>query len=90
MSLFGWWNDSDDVFDDDEDDNIVLVECDVCGTPIRWKDEQYICPDCGTIMSRGEFFNCIGANPPGPECLSCNNRYPGCTDCPYGYVDNEN
>ena len=20
MSLFGWWNDSDDVFDDDEDD----------------------------------------------------------------------
>ena len=41
-------------------------------------------------MSRGEFFNCIGANPPGPECLSCYNRYPGCTDCPYGYVDNEN
>ena len=37
-------------------------------------------------MSRSEFFNAIGAEPPGPECVDCNNLYPGCIICPYGYV----
>lgn len=37
-------------------------------------------------MSRSEFFNAIGAEPPGPECVDYNNLYPGCIICPYGYV----
>ena len=83
MSLFGWLNDSDDVFDDDEDD--IGNELDVPEEEIEEAVDQIK----GKVNTGGEFFNCIGANPPGPECLSCNNRYPGCTDCPYGYVDNE-
>lgn len=29
MSLFGWWNDSDDVFDDDDDEDDIGNEWDI-------------------------------------------------------------
>ena len=63
------------------------VYCDCCGEEIRWKDGIYICPHCGNAMSREVFFRYIGATPLGPECLTCDNLYPGCMTCPYGYVD---
>jgi hypothetical protein len=38
-------------------------------------------------MDRAVFFRYIGATPPGPECLTCDNLYPGCMTCPYGYTN---
>ena len=70
----------------DESGNNAGVRCIYCNTEIRWKDGQYICPNCGEVMSRSEFFNAIGAEPPGPERIDRNNLYPGCIICPYGYV----
>lgn len=72
----------DDVYDEDGD----FVNC-ICGGTIKWKDGVYICPDCGEVLNRAEFFNHIGAEPPGPECLTCANLYPGCIVCPHGYVE---
>lgn len=67
------------------------VRCLSCGAEIKWKDEtyQYICPNCEEIMGRTDLFNHIGADPPGLECATCNNLYPGCISCPYGYVDDD-
>ncbi|MEG1523847.1 MAG: hypothetical protein RR475_02345 [Clostridia bacterium] len=73
----------------DEDGDLVEVECNNCREHVRWKDGQYVCPNCGSIMSRADFFNCIGAEPPGPECLTCDNLYPGCIVCPHGYVEDD-
>jgi len=70
----------------DENGEYSLVQCDSCQETIRWKNGDYICPNCGTVMNRSEFFNCIGAEPPGIECSTCNNLYPGCVICPYGYI----
>lgn len=72
----------DDVYDEDGD----FVIC-ACGEEIKWKDGVYICPNCGQTMTRSEFFNYIGAEPPGPECITCDNLYPGCVICHYGYVE---
>lgn len=76
-----------EVYDDVYDENGDSVFCDICGNEIKWKEGIYICPDCGQTMSRSVFFNYIGAEPPGPECVSCANLYPGCIICPYGYVE---
>lgn len=75
----------DDVYDEDGD----VVYCDRCGSEIKWKDGQYTCPDCGQIMSRKIFFEYIGADPPDEICLICDNLYPGCVICPYGYVKDD-
>lgn len=75
----------EDVYDEDGDE--ALVRCSQCMTPVKWLDNNYICPNCGTIMERREFFNAIGANPPGPECYKCKSLYPGCVVCPYDYVE---
>ena len=74
----------DDVYDEAGD----AVYCDHCGTEIYWKDGIYICPYCGKAMDRAVFFRYIGATPPGPECLTCDNLYPGCMNCLYGH-DND-
>ena len=75
----------EDIYDAEGD--IALVQCNNCEDKIRWKDGEYICPNCGSVMNRAELFNCIGVEPLGPECLTCGNLYPGCAVCPYGYVD---
>lgn len=71
--------DYDDVYNEQGD----AVLCDKCGHDIYWKDSVYICPQCGQTMSRRVFFDYIGAVPPRPECLTCDNLYPGCVTCPY-------
>lgn len=78
-------NEYDEVYDEDG----FTVTCDMCSGEIKWKDGVYLCPDCGQILSRTEFLNYIGAEPPGVECASCVNLYPGCVVCPYGYVKDE-
>lgn len=77
----------DESYEDVYDEDGFSVQCDMCNSIIKWKDGLYICPDCGQTFSRPEFFNYIGAEPPGEECTSCDNIYPGCTVCPHGYVD---
>jgi hypothetical protein len=78
-------HDYDDVYDEDGDG----VYCDLCNSEIGWKDGQYICTGCGRVIDRDVFFNYIGAEPPGNECATCNNLYPGCLVCPHGYVQDD-
>lgn len=75
-------SDYDDVYDETGDS----VLCDYCHGEIKWKDGRYVCPECGQVMTRDVFFNYIGAEPPGPECLTCGQPYPVCYGCPYGYA----
>ena len=75
----------EDVFTEDGDD----VVCDICGKEIKWKDGKYICPNCEQEFSRKEFFNYIGAEPPGKKCITCKELYPGCVSCPNGYLKEE-
>lgn len=63
----------------DEDGNDAV--CDICLGALRWDPSrrQWHCPDCGQIMDRALYFNHIGAEPPGAECLrSCGENYPLC------------
>lgn len=72
-----------DVYD--ENGNVVL--CDLCGSEVKWREEDcvYVCQGCGQTFTKAEFFNFIGAEPPGRECYTCDCLYPGCITCPYGY-----
>lgn len=75
------------VFDEDGNE----VHCPLCGGPMIFdSNNRYVCSECQTIMERGEFFDYIGVESLGPECLTCNSLYPGCEMCPYGYVVEEN
>ena len=65
------------------------VECDWCGSDIIWKNGNYYCFNCDEVWSREKFFNYIGAQLPGKECLTCDNLYPGCIVCQHGYVKDE-
>lgn len=76
-------DDYDDVYDEDGGD----VICPMCDALIKYIDYKYTCPECGYILERKAFFEYIGAEPPGEECLTCRNLYPGCTICPHGYVE---
>lgn len=71
----------------DEDGNGVI--CDYCGQPIVCKDGAYYCPECQEVWSREKFFDYIGADLPGTECYSCDNDYPSCQECPYGYIEED-
>ena len=56
-----------DELDDTYEDVYTLdgdtVACDWCGSEMKVRFGQYICPDCGKIMSRSEFMNYIGIDP---------------------------
>lgn len=63
----------------DEEGNISV--CDICGSELRWNAKAHIwyCGNCGQKMDRSIYFNHIGANPPGKDCLSqCGENYPFC------------
>lgn len=66
----------------DEDGEEVTADC--CGVPIMWDEENYVCPECGRIFSRADFFERIGANIPGELCITCDQLWP-CTFCHRGY-----
>lgn len=85
--VYDEYTDIYDGYDEVYDEDGYEVLCDMCTGEIKWKDGVYVCPKCGQIMSREVFFNYIGADPPGEECVHCDNLYPGCVICPYGYCD---
>ena len=63
------------------DENGDAALCDICAAELKWnpKTREWICPGCGQTMSRADYFNHIGANPPGLECLTnCGENYPFC------------
>lgn len=63
------------------DENGDISVCDICGGEMKWNMEhhEWYCPDCGQIMNRIQYFNHIGANPPGCECITnCCENYPFC------------
>lgn len=63
----------------DEDGN--SVQCDICGCDMKWSPEArlWFCPDCEQTMERAVYFNYIGAEPPGIDCLTnCLENYPLC------------
>lgn len=63
------------------DENGNSVYCGSCGAELRWRPEEctYGCPECGSQMSRAEFFDEIDARPSGSLCLTnCRENYPFC------------
>lgn len=76
---------ADFAYDEDGDS----VECEHCGQQIVFKGGDYYCPECDEVIDREDFFDMIGADPPGDECYTCDNKYPGCIICPYGYAEDE-
>lgn len=63
----------------DEDGNAAL--CEICESELRWSeaDRMWHCPGCGRTLSRAEYFNFIGAQPPDSACLTnCLENYPFC------------
>lgn len=76
-----------EVYSEVYDEAGDIVICDVCGDEIKWreKDGVYMCRRCGRTFTRKEFFDYIGAEPPGEECYTCECLYPGCMICPYGH-----
>jgi predicted RNA-binding Zn-ribbon protein involved in translation (DUF1610 family) len=86
-------NDGDDYFEiyrvdaDDEwrngayDESGNVAVCDICGAEMRWDQGlcEWYCPECGQLMNRSQYFNHIGAEPPGRKCLTnCCENYPFC------------
>lgn len=74
-------------YDDVYDERGNFIYCDACGEEIHWKNGIYICPYCGKTMSRAAFFEYAGIEPRGEKCLTCEDLYPGCIVCPYGYIE---
>jgi hypothetical protein len=62
----------------DEDGN--AVECRRCGAEPLWRNGRLTCKNCGEVMSRSEFFEYIGAEPPGADCSTCTEVYPQCKE----------
>ena len=77
----------DDVYDEDGNE----VSGAQCSSELLFNHNNgsYHCPSCNQELSREEFFNFIGAELPGPLCVSCGSSYPGCGTCPYGYIDED-
>ncbi|MGN1370922.1 MAG: hypothetical protein ACI4XM_01385 [Candidatus Coprovivens sp.] len=48
----------ENVYDVDGDS----VYCDYCNSEIKWKDGEYICPNCGQVMNLDTFLNYIGVD----------------------------
>lgn len=70
---------ADDFFNGAFDEDGDCVECDICQEGrLRFRNGNWVCQDCGNVINRPEYFNYIGAEPPGEDCITCNNNYPLC------------
>lgn len=81
------WDQEDwsDIFPVVHDDYGQEMRCENCGAYLTFQDGSYRCPVCKKQLSRKEYFNYIQAEPPGPECITCDQSYPQCDHCPHGY-----
>ena len=75
------------AYDEDGDQ----VYCEACGEEVSFDPafREWRCSNCGMSKSRIQFFGYIGANPPGPKCISqCGENYPVCKKtCPWYRID---
>ena len=75
-------NAAEDWMNGGYDENGEEVLCDICDEGVmRWNEDAgvWVCDECGRTMTRQEYFDWIGANPPGKKCLnSCCENYPFC------------
>lgn len=73
------------------DEDGMAAVCDVCGEEMKWSpsERNWFCPSCGRDMGRAEYFNHIGAEPPGSRCMTnCSENYPACKlMCPWYEID---
>lgn len=75
------------------DDTGAAVFCEhrYCDGELRFDPalRSWYCPDCGARMDRKDYFDYIGADPPGPDCLhDCDENYPWCKHiCDRYYID---
>lgn len=63
------------------DENGETVICDICGSDLKWNrhSHEWCCHDCGQRFIRPLYFDYIGAQPPGVDCLTkCRENYPFC------------
>lgn len=63
------------------DEEGMQVTCSYCDGDLKFDPSagHWYCTECGTTMGRREYFNYIGANPPGPHCMNiCSTNYPFC------------
>lgn len=61
---------------DEEGESAV---CELCDGELRWNGyDGYVCKECGHEMSRSDYLNYIGANPPDGQCYHCSTNYPFC------------
>ncbi len=64
----------------DEDGN--GADCDDCSGEMFFRNGKWVCRNCGRVMTRSEFLNHIGAEPPGSRCITnCHENYPLCKKC---------
>lgn len=63
----------------DEEGNDAV--CDICANELKWNPQsaRWCCSSCGQEIGRADYFNHIGANPPGEACVTdCDRNYPFC------------
>lgn len=73
------------------DEQGLSVLCPSCDDQLYFNEAEniFVCLGCGYEMSRQDFLEYIGAEPPGEECKTCDSLYPGCMWCDHGYVDED-
>ena len=61
------------------DENGDGVICDLCSGDMAYRQGVWVCRECGQVMSRTQYLNHIGAEPPGIKCFDdCEDNYPLC------------
>lgn len=71
----------DDWLNGSFDDEGGSAVCGRCFTELRWKSDGSgcYCPECEQELDRSDYFNYIGAQPPGSDCVyGCTEPYPQC------------
>ncbi len=51
---------------------------------VKWDGTNYRCSQCRRVIPRGEVFSIFGGAA-GPQCYECDQMFPWCEDCMYGY-----
>lgn len=70
----------DELVNSAYDESGNAVPCRMCTGEMKWSPSKRVwyCPECDYEFDREDFFCYIGANPPGPKCITCLENYPYC------------